>query len=219
MPVSTSLRLVTNFWSLVVTNRPAQSSIQSESYIRWTGDSAKQEAMDRQDRAAALHRGEFETILDDFQGPLLRYAARLLSDNDSAQDIVQETFLRCLRNPPAVTETPRIGAWLYRVTHNLCMDALRSASRNERLKESVPAPDPAQAPFGQLMKNETRERVQGHLKELNVNQRAAILLYFQEEMSYREIAEVMELSVSNVGMSLHRGLKRLRELMNKEEYL
>lgn len=175
--------------------------------------------MDRQDRSAAIQCYEFESILEEFQGPLLRYAARLLSDSESAQDIVQETFLRCLRKPPAATEAPRIGAWLYRVTHNLCMDALRSASRNERLKEAVRAPLPVQAPFGRLMKNEAWEHVQDHLKELNVNQRAVILLYFQENMSYKEIAEVMELSVSGVGMSLHRGLKRLREGMNKEEYL
>lgn len=199
-----------------MTNRSAGSSIESESLAPWPRVPTSHEAAGYN---PARRRDELEELVAQFQGPLLRYAGRMLSDGERAQDIVQEAFLRWLRKPPAATEAPRIGAWLYRVTHNLCIDALRTSSRRERLKDSIARPDSAPDPTASLIRKEAWERFEGLLEKLNENQRAVITLFFQEGMTYKEIAGITELSVSNVGMSLQRGLKRLRGMMDKEEFI
>jgi RNA polymerase sigma-70 factor (ECF subfamily) len=156
----------------------------------------------------------FDTLVEDCQSPLLRYAYRLAHDAELARDIVQEAFVRYLEAPPRARTRRQVVTWLYRVTHNLAMNALSSERR--RAKTQIPGAGFAPPPSEQLLAGEIRRRLELLLDRLTLNQRVVVILKIQEEKSYREISEITGLSISNIGMLLSRALKKLAEMIEKE---
>ena len=160
-----------------------------------------------QDRAAWVHE-----LLAEYEQPLTQYAARLTGNLEAARDVVQETFLRLCRLEPASIDG-RVAAWLYTVCRNRALDVRRKESRMKVLSESNletpsgPEQDPA-------VVAETRDGAGRALQALTLlpdNQQDVVRLRFQAGLSYKEIAEVTQLSVSNVGYLIHTALKTIRE--------
>ena len=160
---------------------------------------------------------EFDDLVETHQNALIRYAYRRLRSPDLAQDVVQEAFLRYLRKPSTDFKGPEhCGAWLFRVTHNLCIDHIKRESRRGEIYEELEPAHVAKFPLSEILSAERWERLEGLLDRLSDNQRAVILLYFQDKKSYREISEITGQSLSNVGMLLHRSLKKLRTLIDEK---
>ncbi len=160
---------------------------------------------------------DFDALVDTHENALIRYAFRLLRSPDVAQDIVQEAFLRYLRKPSTdFTGSEHCGAWLFRVTHNLCIDHLKRETRRGEIYGELEPAHVEKFPQPEILSMERWERLERLLGRLSVNQRTVILLYFQDKKSYREIKEITGQSLSNVGMLLHRGLKKLRTLIDEK---
>jgi RNA polymerase sigma-70 factor (ECF subfamily) len=152
--------------------------------------------------------------VDQFEGPLTRYAARLIGDADAARDIVQETFLRLCSQKRAEVE-PRLAEWLFTVCRNRAFDVLRKESRMSRLsQEHVNHCQSAEpAPPDLAERRELAARAIDLLDSLPENQREVIRLKFQNGFSYLEISRISGQSVSNVGYLIHHGMKALRGLL------
>jgi RNA polymerase sigma-70 factor (ECF subfamily) len=152
--------------------------------------------------------------VEQYQGPLTLYAARIVRDVDRARDVVQETFLRLCREEPSEVVS-HLPAWLYAVCRNQALDVLRKEKRMNPLTEPQlqlrPSTDPS--PPETLERNESQSRLIGLLNSLAENQQKVIRLKFQHGLSYREIGKVTGLSESHVGVLIHRGICRLREGM------
>ncbi len=160
---------------------------------------------------------DFPALVARYERPLVRYAQSILGDVESARDVVQETFIRYVREPrPELQSDARhCEAWLFTVCRNRALDHQRKYARiipmplaDERIAEE---PSPAAA-------TESRDSAASLFRMLDAltpNQREVIRLKFQNDLSYKEIAEVTELSVTNVGFLLHTGLKRMRELLQE----
>ncbi|WZP00497.1 sigma-70 family RNA polymerase sigma factor [Isosphaeraceae bacterium EP7] len=146
-----------------------------------------------------------------FEGPLTRYAARLLGDADRARDVVQEAFLRLCAQDRAEVE-PRLAEWLFTVCRNRSLDVLRKESRMTQLTDlQVGArTSPAPAPDEAAAHKEAAAKVVDLLDRLPQNQREVIRLKFQEGFSYKEISRISGHSVTNVGYLIHVGIKTLR---------
>jgi RNA polymerase sigma factor (sigma-70 family) len=155
-------------------------------------------------------------ILEQFEGPLLRYAHRITGDMESARDAVQETLLRACREDRSALEG-HLAQWLFRVCRSRALDAQRKERRmflatDQGLQIAAGEDGPPEL----LAARETSSQLFELLDNLPANQQEVIRLKFQNDLSYREIADVTGLSISNVGFLLHTGLKRLRELMKDE---
>lgn len=151
-------------------------------------------------------------VIEEYEAPLLRYAARLSGNLESARDLVQDTFLRlCSEDSEQLGE--RVAPWLYRVCRSRAVDAFRKEHRMKPLEDTAlemlesAAPTPIEA----LDREETESQVLKALSALPKNQQEVIRLKFQEGFSYREISEVTGHSVSNVGFLIHAGMKTLRQ--------
>lgn len=161
---------------------------------------------------------DIEALFHAWEGPLLRYAMRLLRKPDLAQDLVQETFLRLHRHAGAVRE-PR--GWLYRTLHNLAMNHLRDGGRTVSSAESgefVAVDDPADLrplPDEQLARWEGIGLVRLGLEALDPRSREVVRLKFQEDLSYKEIAARTGLTSGHVGYLLHHALKALSADLSK----
>ena len=172
---------------------------------------------------------EFIALLDRYERVLIRYARSITGDLDSARDVVQETFIKLargeLRNMEgkgrngsngANTSGAHIEAWLFTVTRNCALDHQRKHSRiiPMTLPDDRPCADPG--PDAALAQRENATAIFGMLDALSPNQREVIRLKFQNDLSYREIADVTKLSVTNVGFLIHTGLKKLRALLREQ---
>ncbi len=154
-------------------------------------------------------------VIDQYQGRLIRFAARITGDTDSARDVVQDTFMRLCREDVEKTRD-HVAPWLFRVCRNRALDVMKKEGplmslddvATARLEER--APDPLAA----LETTAAASRVLAILSELPARQQEVLRLRFQEDLSYKEISAVTRCSVSNVGFLIHTGVKHLRQRLN-----
>jgi RNA polymerase sigma-70 factor (ECF subfamily) len=153
------------------------------------------------------------------EGPLLRYARRLVGNTETARDVVQETFLRLCREDPGRLNGC-LREWLYTVCRNHAFDVRRKDRRmtTMSLVESPPERPaertrPAAAPEPTAEARESSGIAMRMVNALPENQQDVIRLRFQAGLSYKEIAAVTGLSVTNVGFLLHTAIKTIRERM------
>ena len=142
--------------------------------------------------------------------PLVAYVRRLLGDDHRGRDIVQEAFLRLCRQPRAEVE-PRVAPWLYAVCRRLAVDVLRKENRMSALSETAEVPAPRRGPAEAAEASDLSRAVLDRLAQFPPSQQEAVRLKFLQQFSYREIAEVMGLSESHVGVLIHLALKKLRQ--------
>ena len=157
------------------------------------------------------------SAMERFAGPLTRYAQLISGDIEQARDVVQDTFVRlCDEKPERIDQ--HLAQWLFTVCRNRALDVQRKNRRLEPLGEidmnSHVSPD--LSPAAQAERRETNDEIIGLLAQLPKNQQEVVRLKFQGGLSYREISEVTQLSVSNVGFLMHTALKTLRQQMKSE---
>jgi RNA polymerase sigma-70 factor (ECF subfamily) len=162
-----------------------------------------------------------EEVFAALESPLLAYARRLVGDFAAAEDVVQDAFMK-LHSQFQQVRTPQ--PWLYRTVHNLAVDHQRLASRivlvDDRNSEDMPANDTADSqpmPDEQIARWEGIGLVRLVLETLDARSRELIRLRFEEELSYKDIAESTGLTVGNVGYILHHALKAMALELEKTE--
>ncbi len=155
-----------------------------------------------------------EAMVDRYERPLLAYACRLLSgDATLAQDAVQETFLRLCREDRSAIES-RVAAWLFAVCRTRVIDIRRASGKNMKPLEDVPVMDRAPGPVAVAEGAEQHTQLTALVDALTPRQQEVIRLRLQAGLSYREIAEITGLTITNVGFHLHAAVRALREAMN-----
>lgn len=155
-------------------------------------------------------------VVREYERPLTLYATGILHDADRAGDVVQDAFLKLCEQDRTAVES-HVKPWLFAVCRNRALDILRKDKRMFQLKpEAAAARAGADSEPGQVMEiQESVSRVLELLADLPERQQEAIRLKFQHGHSYREISEVMDTNVSNVGVLIHTGMKTLREKINR----
>ena len=152
------------------------------------------------------------TVVHRYERPLVQYAARITGCPDRARDVVQDTFLRLGKLAPgALGDDP--AKWLFTVCRHRALDLCRKEHRMTYLDPTATASEPSAepGPAEALSRKEAARFLLRILEKLPPRQQEVIQLKFQNGLSYREISEVTQLSVSNVGFLIHKGIKALRE--------
>jgi RNA polymerase sigma factor (sigma-70 family) len=170
------------------------------------------------DHKAARKRA-FELIVGTYEGPLLRYATRILQRHEAAQDVVQDTFIRLFEHwKDELAPCPQISSWLYRVAHNRSVDYLRKESRRQQLHqkhaEEADLSIPPDRGKGFRLSAEAA-RAAAALGILSIRERQLVVLKVYEEKSYKEISEITGLTVSNVGYILHHAMKKMARALKE----
>jgi RNA polymerase sigma-70 factor (ECF subfamily) len=164
----------------------------------------------------AFQRGDenaFTVLFERYSVRVANTAYRFLNDKDAAQDVAQEVFVKIYTSPKTYRPDAAFSTWLYRITANACIDALR---RRKRLAAILPeetaqsALDPAASPADQVEARELERAVRTALASLPEKQRIAVVLQRYEGLSYEQIAEILRLSRSAVESLLFRAKLTLR---------
>jgi RNA polymerase sigma factor (sigma-70 family) len=155
--------------------------------------------------------------LDRYENHLVRYATWILGDIERAREVVQETFLRLCKGRPAEIND-HLAQWLFTVCRNLAFDVRKKENRMSPLTEPDILPSVHDRPGASIEREETMSQVLRIMETLPKNQREVVRLKFQCDLSYKEISEITQLSVTNVGFLLHTAIKTLRkELLAESE--
>lgn len=150
-----------------------------------------------------------QSALTQYEGPLTGYAARITGNADSARDVVQEVFLRLCKQDRGELNG-RLAPWLYAVCRNHALDVVRKNGRVKSIGDTADIDASDRDPATEAESREGTGRIVEMLTHLSDNQQDVIRLRFQHGLSYKEIAEVTKLNVSNVGYLIHTGLAAIR---------
>lgn len=173
----------------------------------------------------------FGELVEAYQDRLIGIFAHMLQDQQSAEDLAQDVFLRVYRARERYEPTAKFATWLFRIANNLAINRRRKLSRQKEVQLKVsesgplgPRPEEklatdksAHMPTRRVDKQEMREIVRQAMESLNERQRMALLLNKFEHMSYADIAESMDLTVQAVKSLLTRARENLRTKL--EPYL
>jgi RNA polymerase sigma-70 factor (ECF subfamily) len=155
---------------------------------------------------------EFEEIFNRFEIPLLQYARRITGDREQARDVVQDTFVKFQRNG-ALRRKDEPATWLFTVCRNAALNVCRKERRMMFVDEEVieARGNEQPMPFDQLQQKEATGFLLQIVGTLPPRQQEVVQLKFQNDLSYQQIAEILQTTANNVGVLLHTALKTLRQ--------
>ena len=151
----------------------------------------------------------FRQWVDEYEDQAWTLARYLLKDTAEAEDVCQEAFIKLWQHRDSV-DPAKIKPWLMKVTRNGCLDRLRRRRPGEELQENTAA-DPAPGPLQESHQRELGQWLRRAIARLAEPYRSLVVLRDVQENSYEEVASVLELSLPQVRVYLHRARKQLRE--------
>lgn len=150
--------------------------------------------------------------LERYERPLLRYVCRMTGDVELARDVVQDAFLKLCKADRERVEG-RLAAWLYTVCRNRALDVLKKEGRMGRLDDAraVAQPSAERGPGELAALSEVHELIIEALETLSDEQREAFRLKFQDQLTYREISQVLGISLGSVSKLISTALGTIRD--------
>lgn len=167
-------------------------------------------------------RQAFAELVDKYKQPVMNLAYRMLRDATEAEDLAQNVFIQVHKSAQRYEVASKFSTWLFTIARNLCLNEIRRRSRHPA--ESLDAAHPEQedqpahqyedkkacVPTESLLQGELEQKVEQALAELPENQRMALSLCRQDELSYEAIAEVLDCSLSATKSLIHRARETLK---------
>ncbi len=152
---------------------------------------------------------------------MFRLALRLMGNPEDARDMVQDAFLKIWNQQKQPHEVENMEAWCMRIVKNLCLDSLKAGKvRKEAIKNiQISHGSDSVTPYQQAEKEDNMNRIRKLIDGLPEKYRMIIHLRDIEEFSYKEIMEILELSMDEVKINLFRARKMLKDkLIKNHEY-
>jgi RNA polymerase sigma-70 factor (ECF subfamily) len=173
-------------------------------------------------KARAGDTDAFRVLVERHSRSLFRLAFRMTGNEQDAEDVVQESFLRAYRQLSKFDDRASFGTWLYRIASNCSLDLVRSRKRRSEQIVSpdseqddpvaaVPAADPT--PERSAFSSEVRERVTAAMGELSATERTAFVLRHFEGMCIEEVSRVLECQPGAAKHSVFRAVQKLRRAL------
>lgn len=182
------------------------------------------------ERAQRGDRSALNELVRKHEQRAYQFAFRLTRNPEEAADVVAEAFVRVYNALPNFKGNAQFTTWLYRILTNCFLDIRKKESKRGTvsLDSSVTVgegeverqiEDPTANPHEDLLRDERGRRVQRALEKLPAYQKAMILMYHAEQLSYEDIAESLDLPIGTVKSRLNRARLSLREHLTKDEEL
>ena len=169
----------------------------------------------------------FELLVRRYQDAIVNYIYLTINDYHRAEDLAQETFLRVLKSAPRYKPKAAFKNWLYTIATNLSRNEIRNRIRrntyllddmvdeSEDIHHAAFMSDSRHQPDILLEKKERQQLIKKALNQLPENQRIALTLVTYQELSYDEIAEILECSVGAIKSLIHRARQNMKKHLKK----
>ena len=170
----------------------------------------------------------FEQLLLEHQKNVYNLCYRMAGNPDDAMDLSQETFLRAWRCLDQYQFASAFSTWLYRLCSNLCIDFLRKRRRQQTVpltfedadgeEQTYAVPDVQPLPEEQVELKLTRETLAAAMAQLLPEHRAVLQLRVVNEMSYEQIADVLDVQIGTVKSRLSRARNQLKKILERGNF-
>lgn len=185
-----------------------------------------QEISERNDEEVVVQvqKGDIESfriLVERYEPKMTRYAKRFFFDGDEGKDLVQEVFIKAYVNIQSFDASRRFSPWIYRIAHN---EFVNNIKKRQKERENVSIFDfdvlfphlvAKEAADDGFNKAEVKGMLDRSLNKLNAKYREPLVLYYFEDMDYREIADILHIPISTVGVRLQRGRAMLKKIVKE----
>ena len=165
----------------------------------------------------------FSALVDKYKQPVMNLVYRMLRDVTEAEDVAQNVFVQVYRSAHRYQVSSKFSTWLFTIARNLSLNEIRRRTRHPADSMDASSPEQEDQPWHQyqdvkavgppdkLLQRELEQKINDALADLPDNQRIALLLCRQDELSYEEMANVLGCSLSAVKSLIHRGRETLKQ--------
>jgi RNA polymerase sigma-70 factor (ECF subfamily) len=154
----------------------------------------------------------FETLIEAYQSKVYNLAYKMLYNREDAADAAQDALIKIYKSLGAFQGKSKFSTWVYRLTYNICIDALRRR-RTETIPIDDALADGGANPAGEAERRERVREIYRAISGLSPDHRAAVVLRDIDGHSYDEIAEILDCSVGTVKSRISRARDRLKEIL------
>ncbi|MFA6189936.1 MAG: RNA polymerase sigma factor [Candidatus Staskawiczbacteria bacterium] len=166
----------------------------------------------------------FNILINRYEKKMARYAGRLLSNRDDIQDVVQDIFTKTYVNIKSFDVNRKFSSWLYRIAHNEIVNVFKKNKKNflPIFDVDIFFPQHAKKNYEEINKDLERKEMQKmisvYFEKLGEKYKEPIALYYLEDLSYKEISEVMQIPVVTVGVRIKRAKEMLKNIFKEQGY-
>jgi RNA polymerase sigma-70 factor, ECF subfamily len=164
----------------------------------------------------------FGELMARCEGKLTRYLGRFLYDETAITDVLADVLVKAYVNIQSFDEKYPFSAWIYRIAHNEAVNVIKKKKSTpfswfdpEALVPYFAYSDKAEEKADAQM---LKKHLEGVLEKLTPAYREILVLYFYEDLSYKEIALVLKIPISSVGVRINRAKKKAGELLHEDEH-
>ncbi len=159
----------------------------------------------------------YAVIIDRYNDKISRHVSRMLGAGDDATYIVQDVFIKTYINIQSFDTERKFNSWIYRIAHNECINFYKKKKpiymSMFEFDTILPHYSNIKDPVTLSMEKEDKEKIAKVLSELDVKYREVIVLYYFEDLDYKEISLALSIPVSTVGVRILRARKILEKLL------
>jgi RNA polymerase sigma-70 factor (ECF subfamily) len=164
----------------------------------------------------------FGELIDRYEAKLTRYVKRFTQHEDDVSDIIQIVFIKAYTHLQSFDTSRSFNSWIYRIAHNESVTYLRKRGTEKisfiDFDTFLPHPFAKETADHEVMKNDDKRMLDLSLKELSPKYREVLVLYYYEELSYQEIADVLHIPIATVGVRIRRGKESLQKVLASNHY-
>jgi len=162
----------------------------------------------------------FGLLIERYEKKITRYSKKFLSDPEDLKDIVQQIFLKSYVNIKSFDTGRKFSSWIYRIAHNELINVLKKKNRAVlplfNLDVFLPHWISEKNDINKDLENkETRILIEKSLDKLSAKYKEPMILYYIEDMGYKEVADIMQLPIATVGTRIKRAKKILKSILEE----
>jgi RNA polymerase sigma-70 factor (ECF subfamily) len=156
----------------------------------------------------------YAEIIRRYEKKLLGYANYLIFDENDAEDVVQNTFIKAYINLNSFKIDNKFSSWIYRITHNEAMNTLNKHKKPMKLDVNIDF-DSGVDLEDEVIKKELRQSTQNCLKQMSIIYSEPLSLHFLEEKSYEEISDILRIPIGTVGTRINRAKSIMKKICQR----
>ncbi len=160
----------------------------------------------------------FSLLVSKYQNLVFTICSRVFDNREEAEDIAQESFIKCFQSLKQFKGESKFSSWLYTITYNTCLNHLKYKKRQTSVEDIANIADheiiEQDQIFAKLEQKEQTNLIQQALSQLELDEQMIIQLYYYEELPIKEISSILSLKIENIKIKLFRSRKKLFNILS-----
>jgi len=161
---------------------------------------------------------KYSTLINKYKDLIFTLCYRITKDKENAEEAAQDTFIKAYKSLASFKGDSKFSSWLYRIAYNTSLDMVKKNKRQILQNNNIEINDieDMDSTVDILEKTEFTEQIKNSIKKLNNEEAFILTLYYYEELSIKEIAEITNLKANNIKVKIHRSRQKLMLILKKE---